>query len=207
MTACIFLDEGRPGICLLGLFDLPQTFHFCDEDRMDSCPLKTLDGDARRSVLRKRGEAIAKCPHCGRRHGSMYQHLRCHALHQIMALIPEGWSPEGCRDTPFLGIPSPIPERLWPRIRGMVLERDGECCQECGADLSRRPNYLREVHHIIPRIEGGSDHPRNLITLCNECHHRHTESLMRGRMADPKERALRRKFGRGRELFLELMEE
>lgn len=28
-----------------------------------------------------------------------------------------------------------------------------------------------EVHHIIFRENGGSDHPRNLMTTCNFCHH------------------------------------
>ena len=28
-----------------------------------------------------------------------------------------------------------------------------------------------EVHHIILRSEGGSDHPLNLMTLCKRCHH------------------------------------
>ena len=26
------------------------------------------------------------------------------------------------------------------------------------------------MHHIKPRIEGGSDHPSNLVTLCPNCH-------------------------------------
>lgn len=27
-----------------------------------------------------------------------------------------------------------------------------------------------EVHHILPRHEGGADNPENLITWCDDCH-------------------------------------
>ena len=52
----------------------------------------------------------------------------------------------------------------WNQIRNNILKRDGGECQVCGwqRDL--------EVHHIIPRIHGGGDHPNNLVTLCRECH-------------------------------------
>jgi 5-methylcytosine-specific restriction endonuclease McrA len=32
-------------------------------------------------------------------------------------------------------------------------------------------HYLA-AHHIIPRREGGADHPSNLVTLCASCHAR-----------------------------------
>lgn len=37
-------------------------------------------------------------------------------------------------------------------------------CRICG----KRPT--KEVHHIRPRFLKGTDHPRNLIGLCLECH-------------------------------------
>ena len=68
-----------------------------------------------------------------------------------------------------------LPESLRPKeketerkeqfkLRRDILKRDGFKCRECGF-----PKHL-EVHHIIPKSEGGSDEPENLITLCIRCH-------------------------------------
>lgn len=50
------------------------------------------------------------------------------------------------------------------KLRSQILLRDGFRCQECG--------YYKhlEVHHIVPRSKGGTDDPKNLITLCQRCH-------------------------------------
>jgi len=53
-------------------------------------------------------------------------------------------------------------------VRTGVFSRDKFTCQKCGfcgmlEDL--------EVHHIIMKIEGGTDDIKNLITLCSICHH------------------------------------
>jgi ATP-dependent DNA helicase RecQ len=48
-----------------------------------------------------------------------------------------------------------------------VLARDGYCCTRCH---ERRPAHELDVHHIIPRALGGTDHPANLTTLCDGCH-------------------------------------
>jgi len=45
-----------------------------------------------------------------------------------------------------------------------VFRRDKYKCQLCGG-----LNCL-SIHHITPRREGGSNHPRNLLTLCVPCH-------------------------------------
>jgi len=55
--------------------------------------------------------------------------------------------------------------RAWRRLCDMINLRDGWACQAacgCTAELS--------MHHIVPRAEGGSDDPANLITLCSMCH-------------------------------------
>ena len=49
-------------------------------------------------------------------------------------------------------------------LRQQVLERDGWCCQACGA----RANL--QVHHIEFRSRTGEDTEDNLITLCFACH-------------------------------------
>ncbi|OPL09794.1 MAG: hypothetical protein AVO34_05100 [Firmicutes bacterium ML8_F2] len=49
-------------------------------------------------------------------------------------------------------------------VRQYVLERDSHRCVLCGD-----PEDL-ETHHIVWRFRGGSDHPKNLVTLCKKCH-------------------------------------
>jgi len=59
----------------------------------------------------------------------------------------------------------------WPIVRAAVLKRDQMKCKMCGTRLHSDngcTNY--EVHHILPRHAGGSDHPFNLISLCVPCH-------------------------------------
>ncbi|AOQ23031.1 hypothetical protein MTAT_26690 [Moorella thermoacetica] len=53
--------------------------------------------------------------------------------------------------------------------REYVLERDSYRCVLCG-----EPEGL-EVHHIVWRFRGGSDRPKNLVTLCKDCHDKVTK--------------------------------
>ena len=55
---------------------------------------------------------------------------------------------------------------FWSGMRDRIINRDKVCQFEYCTD-----NINLEVHHIIPRRLGGTDHPANLITLCHE-HHR-----------------------------------
>lgn len=48
--------------------------------------------------------------------------------------------------------------------RKEVYRRDGFRCALCDSTDGI------QVHHVIPRGEGGSDFPENLITLCWRCH-------------------------------------
>lgn len=59
---------------------------------------------------------------------------------------------------------SPEQEPLWQEARKFTLGRDSQRCAECthAGDL--------HVHHLLPRREGGTDDPCNLITLCAGCH-------------------------------------
>lgn len=52
----------------------------------------------------------------------------------------------------------------WFEIRGEVLERDDEECQNCG----ERSNLV--IHHIVPIENGGTNRLSNLVTLCRKCH-------------------------------------
>ena len=69
----------------------------------------------------------------------------------------------------------------WPTISKAVMARDNYECRVCGkssfaqVDTSSafdRIHFELEVHHIIPRKDGGVDTFDNLITLCEECHHK-----------------------------------
>lgn len=63
---------------------------------------------------------------------------------------------------------------FWGQMRSMILRRD-RVCQYEGCDIQHEQligqqyHYL-EVHHIIPRRIGGTDHPGNLISLCQNHH-------------------------------------
>lgn len=49
-------------------------------------------------------------------------------------------------------------------VREYILERDSYRCVLCDT-----PERL-ESHHIVWRFRGGSDRPKNLVTLCSQCH-------------------------------------
>jgi len=57
-------------------------------------------------------------------------------------------------------------DKQWREARKVVLKRDGYKCvildDTCEGGL--------DVHHVIPRAQGGPDHPSNLITLCDKHH-------------------------------------
>lgn len=52
----------------------------------------------------------------------------------------------------------------WREIRQEALRRDNGRCQVCGKERSG------QVHHVIPRSQGGTNDLSNLITLCGQCH-------------------------------------
>lgn len=49
-------------------------------------------------------------------------------------------------------------------VRKSVYKRDHYRCALCDS-----PRAI-QIHHVIPRSQGGSDKPENLITLCMYCH-------------------------------------
>lgn len=67
----------------------------------------------------------------------------------------------------------------WPMVSKAVLIRDGYSCRVCGrsdftnfstADQYNKVHLAVQVHHIVPKKNGGKDTFRNLITLCEDCH-------------------------------------
>jgi hypothetical protein len=54
----------------------------------------------------------------------------------------------------------------WAELSMAVKNRDGYCCCNCSSSSNLH------VHHVVPLINGGTNHKTNLITLCKECHAR-----------------------------------
>ncbi|MCH4282612.1 MAG: RNA-guided endonuclease IscB [Solobacterium sp.] len=54
-------------------------------------------------------------------------------------------------------------------VRQYVLRRDNYTCQCCGCTSTEQKPVKFHVHHIESRQTGG-DSPKNLVTLCLECH-------------------------------------
>lgn len=62
----------------------------------------------------------------------------------------------------------------YQNIRTYVLHRDKYACQLCG-----KKNIQFQLHHVVPKLQNGKDHPDNLITLCPDCHVRvHSDTVL-----------------------------
>jgi len=55
----------------------------------------------------------------------------------------------------------------YANVKAYVRFRDSYICQHC---KGKSKDPVLDVHHIIYRINNGSDEPENLITLCHTCH-------------------------------------
>ncbi len=96
------------------------------------------------------GTAIPRAPKsCGNCNGPMVGR-RCYACHPHYA--------GSVRDTHG---------RPWRRTRDVILARDNDTCQNCGAPGNH-------VDHIKPEAAGGMDQHSNLQTLCKSCHDKKT---------------------------------
>lgn len=68
----------------------------------------------------------------------------------------------------------------WKTYRKRARERGDGVCEMCGDDNGEQGLH---VHHIVPVLAGGSNHPDNLMLLCQPCHNT-VESHAR-RLFDP----------------------
>ena len=57
-----------------------------------------------------------------------------------------------------------ISAELTNATRKAVYQRDHYRCALCDSDRGI------QIHHAVPRGQGGTDYPHNLITLCWRCH-------------------------------------
>jgi 5-methylcytosine-specific restriction protein A len=167
-----------------------------------------------RERIEREGVSMVPCPHCRGRHrnGSNTQQL-CEAWSSAKAALalvrklPEGhrYYEQGTTLPPYEEDTAPLIRRLvWQKLQPAVLRRDRYACQDCGTAFGahRRkvfdPQLRRgrggyrweslEVHHIIARSSGGSDHPGNLKTLCPACHAQYTVEQTAARTARRRER-------------------
>jgi len=63
----------------------------------------------------------------------------------------------------------------WAVMRQLILWRDEGNCRICYKyyNIIGDKKIWNEIHHITPKKDGGTNHPSNLITLC-ERHHNET---------------------------------
>jgi hypothetical protein len=57
-------------------------------------------------------------------------------------------------------------QQISPPIKDAITGVSIKCQCGCG-------RVARHVHHIKPRCQGGTDHPNNILLLCQKCHVAH----------------------------------
>lgn len=67
----------------------------------------------------------------------------------------------------------------WAFTRDLVIARDHNKCIKCG-----RAVIAADIHHLHHRHAGGTDHPRNCVTICPQCHHAMGISLVEKRFQE-----------------------
>jgi hypothetical protein len=182
-------------------------FHGADETRPLLCgpELAAICPFRSPKAERMAKKLMEPCPYCGHRHRpDSNSRAICEAwastkqvLKQMRTDLPglRKFYIAGTKQLPYADDTSDLVRRvLWPKIKTAVLRRDKWICQDCGVNFERCrikvfDQTLRrgkggyrweslEVHHIVPRSRGGSDHPGNLKTLCPACHRRYTNELI-----------------------------
>jgi DNA-directed RNA polymerase subunit RPC12/RpoP len=53
------------------------------------------------------------------------------------------------------------------RRHANIYERDGFRCRYCGSDVR-----ALAIDHVVPRVQGGTDFPVNLVVACKSCNSR-----------------------------------
>ncbi len=153
----------------------------CDAKIEKKCEQRAWDHQTSLDVAKSRSTFIGRCIRCGKRHPTLFDFKRCMISHEIHMCLEKGgqWTDKGsCEHLSHENMPAPLRAWGWKEVRRRVLIRDSSTCQECKKPLSDIPSWFTEVHHIVPRERGGSDHPSNLKTLCIVCHRSHTNELL-----------------------------
>ena len=173
----------------------------CDRELATICPFR----EAGISDEGQHQGRLVACAFCHRRHHENSTAKRlCEEWHSVKDALKrmraehpgeKKYYEQGTVELPYsFDTPDLVRRLIWLRLKSAILRRDGHACQDCGVAFERarrkifdpslrrgkggfRWEYL-EVHHIVPRSRGGSDHPGNLKTLCPSCHRKYTSELM-----------------------------
>jgi len=200
VKGCHYQDVAcRRSLCLrghhswaLGGFEgeAPSVF-YCTEQTIQRCPHRAWDHDVSVGVQQTRARLLTDCPSCGHRHHRLDERMRCILLRSIDDKFATSGKECGgsCEQILPSGVPQEMAPYAWKKIRAKVLERDERKCRSCHRDLDDMPSWFFEVHHVVPRSEGGSDHPANLITLCYICHKKVTARAGSPEREDPRQLA------------------
>ena len=78
----------------------------------------------------------------------------------------------------------------WKQLREQTFERDGHRCQHCGT-----PKNLRG-HHVIYRKDLEKCTPKDIMTLCDSCHHQEHVRIKQKRKEKRARRRLHRQIRR-----------
>jgi len=157
----------------------------CGKDLFKVCPFKVAKGG---KDISSRG--TVKCEFCGKAHvpGSLNENT-CREWASFKKAYKEMKDElPGKRKFYVTGTKRPVysdecdeflRRQLWNRVKITILRRDSFTCQDCGRtykEIGRGKNRRSglEVHHIVPRTLGGTDHPGNLKTVCMSCHRKYT---------------------------------
>jgi len=135
------------------------------------------------------------CQYCQGRHTSPIAQAFCETEATFKKEL-QPWNPEGSVRQIWadLKMATRYHANIWPWIAGRIFERDKWKCQDCGIECSTYEFFDRgtfhnpyaevnnvtipfEVHHILPRGMGGSDHPANLKLVCQNCHKKYNEKF------------------------------
>jgi len=128
------------------------------------------------------------CRSCGRIHRFQRGYAFCKVNKEANKIlgVPEKdlpmWIKEGtrediCENYRWVG------RWMWGWLQARIIKRDNWVCQDCGKSAKKDMHLVLEVHHILPRIAGGSDNPKNLKTLCVGCHRKYTNHLLGNKSA------------------------
>jgi 5-methylcytosine-specific restriction protein A len=66
----------------------------------------------------------------------------------------------------------------WVKLRKRILDRDMHLCQPCRR--KGRVTEAREVDHIVPKAQDGTDDHENLEAICTPCHKAKTQAERQG---------------------------